>query len=88
MGRPALDPLRRYRAGGRAAARLRGGLLVGAHRDAEVDATHPLAAMWPRWDRPGVAPLRLRLHDPPTAGAAMLLEEMLCYHPHDDEARR
>ena len=35
---------------------LPGLLLVGAYRDAEVDAAHPLSAMLARWERLGVAP--------------------------------
>lgn len=56
-------------------------LFVGAYRDVEVDAAHPLAIMMARWERLGVAPLLLPLHnlDAPELGA--LLGEMLRLAP-------
>jgi predicted Ser/Thr protein kinase len=56
---------------------LSGVLLVGAFREAEVDAAHPLAVMLERWQRLGVAPPQLRLQNLPPSGLAMLLGEML-----------
>ncbi len=57
--------------------RLAGVLLVGAYRDAEVDATHPLTAGLSRWQRLGVAPSVLRLQNLPPSDLAQLLAEML-----------
>ncbi len=56
---------------------LRGVLLVGAYRDAEADAAHPLTAMRARWDRLGVAPPLLALTNLAAADLATLLAEML-----------
>ncbi|WP_083670544.1 diguanylate cyclase domain-containing protein [Singulisphaera sp. GP187] len=60
---------------------LRGVLIVGAYRDAEVEAAHPLAPMLSRWERLDVAPLRLRLENLPLADLGTLLEEMLRLRP-------
>ena len=54
---------------------LRGLLLVGAYREADLEATHPLAAMLRLWER--LTPLQLRLENLPPAQLALLLEEML-----------
>ena len=46
---------------------LPGLLLVGAYRETEIDASHPLTAMLSRWERLGAAPTRLHLQNLPTA---------------------
>src|SRR2546421_1942665 len=56
---------------------LRGLLLVGAYRDQEVDATHPLTAVLSRWGRHGVAPPLLKLANLAASDLASLLGEML-----------
>jgi len=56
---------------------LRGLLVVGAYRDAEVDAAHPWSGTLARWDRLDRAPLRLHLHNLPPADLGDLLAEML-----------
>jgi len=56
---------------------MRGLLFVGAYRGAEVDATHPLSAMLPRWESLGAAPLQLRLQDLAPTDLARLIGEML-----------
>ncbi|RSM63943.1 ATPase [Actinoplanes sp. ATCC 53533] len=56
---------------------LTGLLVVGAYRDAEVDAAHPWSVMLARWDRLDCAPLRLHLHNLPPADLSELLAEML-----------
>ncbi|SFV00737.1 diguanylate cyclase domain-containing protein [Pseudoduganella namucuonensis] len=56
---------------------LRGLLLVGAYRDAEVGPNHPLTAMLPRWERLGVAPTLLRLENLAPACVGELLAGML-----------
>jgi diguanylate cyclase (GGDEF)-like protein len=58
-------------------AELRGLLFVGAYRDNEVDATHPLAAMISRWERLGVAPAPLALENLARADQGALLAAML-----------
>lgn len=60
---------------------LRGVLIVGAYRDGEVDAAHPLSPMLSRWERLDPAPCRLRLQNLPPADLGMLLEEMLRLRP-------
>ncbi|WP_020466446.1 diguanylate cyclase domain-containing protein [Singulisphaera acidiphila] len=60
---------------------LRGILIVGAYRDGEVDAAHPLAPMLSRWERLDPAPRRLRLQNLPPADLGTLLEEMLRLRP-------
>jgi PAS domain S-box-containing protein len=60
---------------------LRGLLLVGAFREADLEATHPLAAMLPLWERLSPPPLQLRLENLPPAQLALLLEEMLRLPP-------
>lgn len=54
---------------------LRGLLLVGAYRDAEVGVANPLSAVLARWQQLGVAPLSLK--NLPPAGLGELLREML-----------
>ena len=56
---------------------LRGLLLVGAYRDQEVDAAHPLTAVMSRWERHGVAPPLLKLQNLAATDLATLLGEML-----------
>jgi diguanylate cyclase (GGDEF)-like protein len=56
---------------------LRGLLFVGAYRDHEVDAAHPLSAMISRWQRLDVAPTLLALQNLAPAGQGSLLAEML-----------
>jgi PAS domain S-box-containing protein len=56
---------------------LHGVLLVGAYRDAEVDAAHPLSGMLARWERLGVMPEHLKLANLPPAHLGTLLAEML-----------
>jgi diguanylate cyclase (GGDEF)-like protein len=62
---------------------LRGLLVVGAYRDAEVDAAHPLTGMIERWERLGITPTRLRLGNLPVADVASLIAEMLRIAPED-----
>ncbi len=55
---------------------IEGLLLVGAYRDGDVDAAHPLAAPLSRWlDQPGVR--HLRLGNLPGPGLATMVAEML-----------
>ena len=56
-------------------------LLVGAYREADMDAAHPLAALLSRWrDQAGVR--QLRLDNLPVPSLATMVEEML----HADQA--
>jgi diguanylate cyclase (GGDEF)-like protein len=55
---------------------LRGVLVVGAYREAEVDLVHPLTALLARWDERPSAP-HLRLANLPVAEQGVLLAEML-----------
>ncbi|GAA3072881.1 ATP-binding sensor histidine kinase [Pseudonocardia yunnanensis] len=56
-------------------------LLVGAYREADMDAAHPLAALLPRWrDQTGVR--QLRLDNLPVPSLATMVAEML----HSDQA--
>src|SRR4030095_7878384 len=57
--------------------RMRGLLLVGAYRDGEVDAAHPLTAALSRWQRLGAPPSLLRLDNLATADLGALLAGML-----------
>jgi len=52
-------------------------LLVGAYRESDVDATHPLAPMLSRWDRQDARLLHLRLGDLPPSSLVEMLEDML-----------
>ena len=55
-------------------------LLVGAYRDEDVDAAHPLAALLSRWrDQPGVE--HLRLVNLPAPSLAAMVAEMLHVDP-------
>ena len=55
-------------------------LLVAAHRDEQVEAAHPLAALLARWrDQAGVR--QLRLAGLPAAGLAVMVAEMLRVGP-------
>ncbi len=52
-------------------------LLVGAYRDSEVDATHPLSAMLSRWRQSGVVPPVMTLTNLPPLGTSELVGKML-----------
>ena len=56
---------------------VRGLLLVGAYREAEVDAAHPLTAKLSRWQQLDLAPEQVRLRNLPAAELGTLLAEML-----------
>ncbi|WP_412749832.1 diguanylate cyclase domain-containing protein [Krasilnikovia sp. M28-CT-15] len=56
---------------------LRGLLLVCAYRDREVDAAHPLTALFDRWQRLGVAPVRLHLDNLGQGDLGALVGQML-----------
>jgi len=56
---------------------LRGLLVVGAYRDGEVDAAHPLTSMMQRWDTLGVTPPQLKLGNLPAQDLSQLILEML-----------
>ena len=60
---------------------LSGVLIVGAYRDGEVDAAHPLSGVLARWQRLGVAPAQLRLANLPPAELTALLAQMLRLPP-------
>ncbi|OGB27123.1 MAG: hypothetical protein A3I66_14260 [Burkholderiales bacterium RIFCSPLOWO2_02_FULL_57_36] len=60
---------------------LHGLLLVGAYRENEVDALHPLSAMLARWSASDAPPIRLQLQNLPPAELGELLEEMLRLQP-------
>jgi diguanylate cyclase (GGDEF)-like protein len=60
---------------------LRGLLLVGAYRDGEVDAAHPLTAVMARWQRLGYAPPLLTLSNLAAADLGALLAGMLRLPP-------
>jgi signal transduction histidine kinase len=51
-------------------------LLVGAYREEDVDATHPLASMAARWRQQGGLP-RVRLENLPASGSVAMVAEML-----------
>ena len=60
------------------AEQVRGVLLVGTYREAEVDAAHPLSAMRARWQRQNIAPALLALDNlVPTDLAALLGDSRL-----------
>jgi diguanylate cyclase (GGDEF)-like protein len=52
-------------------------LLVGAYRDSEVSATHPLTAKLNRWRHSAAPPEEITLDNLPPAGLGALLAEML-----------
>ncbi|HZE93010.1 MAG TPA: AAA family ATPase, partial [Rhizobacter sp.] len=56
---------------------LRGLLVVGTYRDTEIDATHPLAMMLPRWQKLPHAPQLVSLQNLPLTDVAELVAEML-----------
>jgi diguanylate cyclase (GGDEF)-like protein len=56
---------------------LPGLLLVGAYREAEVDAAHPLSAMLSRWQSSDAAPVRIRLANLAPTQLGTLLGQML-----------
>ncbi|MEN3305379.1 MAG: hypothetical protein V7603_1581 [Micromonosporaceae bacterium] len=58
-------------------ADLSGLLLVGAYREAEVDAAHPLTTLLSRWRDLDMAPDHVRLRNLPSAELGTLLGEML-----------
>jgi diguanylate cyclase (GGDEF)-like protein len=60
---------------------LRGLLVVGAFRNQEIDAAHPLAARLKRWERLGVSAPPMRLENLPPTQASVLLAEMLRLPP-------
>jgi diguanylate cyclase (GGDEF)-like protein len=60
---------------------LPGVLLVGAYRDREVDASHPLSAVMARWERIGVAPTNLRLANLAPTQLRTLIARMLRLAP-------
>lgn len=60
---------------------LHGVLIVGAYRDSEVDAAHPLTPMVTRWAGLDPAPLQLSLRNLATGDLGKLLEEMLRLRP-------
>jgi diguanylate cyclase (GGDEF)-like protein len=62
-------------------ADLRGVLVVGAYRQAEVDQAHPLAAMFSRWEHLDVAPRQLRLADLPITDQCVLVGDILRLEP-------
>ncbi|MFI5896901.1 diguanylate cyclase [Actinoplanes sp. NPDC051513] len=56
---------------------LPGLLLIGAYREEEVDAAHPLAAVLSRWQRLEPAPIGLHLENLPPDDLSVLLAETL-----------
>jgi signal transduction histidine kinase len=64
-----------------AAQEVRGVLLVGTFRAAEIDAAHPLSAMRARWRRLSVAPAVLTLDNLVPTDLAALLGDMLRLPP-------
>ncbi|MBT8227376.1 MAG: AAA family ATPase [Dactylosporangium sp.] len=56
-------------------------LVVGAYRRGEIDATHPLSAMLPRWLRSPVPPVTLRPENLPAAHLSAMIAEMLRLPP-------
>ncbi|HWS37943.1 MAG TPA: diguanylate cyclase, partial [Actinoplanes sp.] len=65
---------------------LRGVLLVGAYRQSEVDHTHPLAAMFSRWENAPLAPRQLRLENLRPVDQYTLVGDILRLEP--QEAQR
>lgn len=60
---------------------LLGVLLVGAYRPADVDHTHPLAAMFSRWENSSLAPRQLRLENLQPADQYTLVGDILRLEP-------
>ncbi|CAI7981005.1 Diguanylate cyclase [Frankia sp. Hr75.2] len=56
-------------------------LLVGAYRESEIDAAHPLTPMLARWRHQAVGPHHLRLGSLPPAGQAALVADLLHLSP-------
>jgi diguanylate cyclase (GGDEF)-like protein len=56
---------------------IEGLMFVGAYRESEVDATHPLAAMISRWDTRGEGPTRLHLGDLPVEDISSMIADVL-----------
>ncbi|MGF7238898.1 MAG: ATP-binding protein, partial [Frankia sp.] len=56
-------------------------LLVGAYRESEVDATHPLTPMLGRWRRQPVGPRHLRLGNLAPPGQAAMAADLLRLTP-------
>ncbi|MBL7502747.1 diguanylate cyclase [Frankia sp. CNm7] len=56
-------------------------LLVGAYREGEVDAAHPLAPMLARWRRQSVGPRQIRLGNLAPASQAALVADLLRLAP-------
>nr|WP_084131659.1 diguanylate cyclase [Parafrankia colletiae] len=60
---------------------IEGLLLVGAYREREVDATHPLAPMLARWSRQPAGPQHLRLGNLPPADQTAMVADLLRLSP-------
>ncbi|OHV18629.1 serine/threonine protein kinase [Parafrankia soli] len=56
-------------------------LVVGAYRDDEVDATHPMAPMLARWRRQPAGPRHLRLRNLPPPDQAAMVTDLLRLPP-------
>ncbi|MCK9931182.1 diguanylate cyclase [Frankia sp. Mgl5] len=56
-------------------------LVVGAYRDDEVDATHPMAPMLARWRRQPAGPRHLRLRSLPPPDQAAMVTDLLRLPP-------
>jgi diguanylate cyclase (GGDEF)-like protein len=56
-------------------------LLVGAYREGEVDATHPLTPMLSRWERQQIGPTQLRLSNLPDESLTAMVADMLRLDP-------
>ncbi|NVN92421.1 MAG: AAA family ATPase [Desulfuromonadales bacterium] len=52
-------------------------MLVGAYRDNEIDANHPLALKLQAWDRLASPPHQMHLRNLPSADLTLLLEDVL-----------
>jgi diguanylate cyclase (GGDEF)-like protein len=60
---------------------LRGLLVVGSYREAEVDEAHPLTPMLARWQQQSRPPMRLALSNLPPADLSEMLAHMLRLDP-------
>jgi hypothetical protein len=56
-------------------------LVVGAYRAEEVDPSHPIAVLLPRWARSAVPPVTVRPGNLPAADLAVMIAEMLRLAP-------